>query len=191
MKNKNIKDLKKKIGVDFFEKSWEQSWTYIKTVVDVVREPMLILDKNFTVLAANEPFYKTFRVKEEDTLDHCLYDLGNGQWKIPELKKILKNILPEKTFFKGFEVAHNFPYIGRKVIIMNGRQLHSIEGSSLPDIILLAMEDVTEMISVAEKMAGHMNKFEENITEQTVNMINDIERLQKEIELLKKQAKSK
>ncbi len=181
MKIKDEKDVAKRIGTDFFEKSWEQSWTYIKTVVDVVREPMLILDKDFCVLAANEPFYKTFQVTPEDTINHLLYGLGNGQWNIPELKKFLKDILPKKTFFKGFEVAHDFPLIGRKVMIINARQLHYKEDTSFPPIILLAMEDVTEMIAVAERMAGHVNKFEEKIIEQTTKMANDIGKLQKEM----------
>lgn len=185
MNKKDPVKAKKQIGTDFFDKSWEQSWTYIKTVVDVVREPMLILDKNFCVLAANEPFYKTFQVEPKDTIDRLLYDLGNGQWKIPELHKFLSDILPKQTFFKGFEVAHDFPIIGRKVMIINARQLHFKEETSFPAIILLAMEDVTEMIVVAERMSGHINKFEENMIGQTGKMERDIENLQKEIERLK------
>lgn len=187
MKKVTKKDLKQ-IDSDFFDKSWEQSWTYIKTVVDVVREPMLILDEHFVVMAANEPFYETFKVSPTDTISHLLFELGNGQWKIPTLQKFLKDILPKQTFFKGFEVAHDFPLIGRKVMIINGRQLHFTEDTGFRPIILLAMEDVTEMIAVAERMAGHVNKFEARLNEQTSKMGADIVNLQKEMEVLRRKS---
>ena len=116
------KDLKP-MGEDFFERLWEESWTYIKTVVDVVREPVLILDHDLKVMAANESFYRMFQVEVKDTENKIVYELGNGQWNIPALKKLLEDILPQNTFFKGFEVAHNFPVIGHKVMILNARQI--------------------------------------------------------------------
>jgi hypothetical protein len=125
-KTKSIKKTSKKIipGSDFFEIFWDRTLTYIKTVVDVVREPMLILDKDFKVIAANETFYYTFKVSSLETEGESLYKLGNGQWKIPVLQKLLDDVLQDQTYFKGFQVAHEFPEIGRKVIILNARQIH-------------------------------------------------------------------
>jgi len=96
---------------NFFTEFWEESWTYLKTVVDVLREPVLILDTNMKVLAANEAFYALFHVKTTDTENKLIYELGNGQWGIPALRKLLEDILPKETYFKGFEVDHVFPYI--------------------------------------------------------------------------------
>jgi hypothetical protein len=175
------------VGSDFFEKSWNESWTYVKTVVDILREPMLILDKNFRVLAANEPFYRTFEVKAKDTEGQIVYDLGNGQWDIAGLRKFLEDILPTQTFFKGFQVAHDFPSIGRKVMILNGRQIYfksDIDADLLPKIILLAMEDVTEMMVVAETLAGHTNQLQAEFREQTKQLEVKVEALQKEIQKL-------
>src|SRR3989339_107369 len=146
------KDLKP-MGEDFFERLWEESWTYIKTVVDVVREPVLILDHDLKVMAANESFYRMFQVEVKDTENKIVYELGNGQWNIPALKKLLEDILPQNTFFKGFEVSHDFPVIGHKIMILNARQIRSKEENAkkmLPPIILLAMEDVTDMMIVAD-----------------------------------------
>src|SRR3989344_3824744 len=170
-------------NADFFKHLLEASWTYIKTVVDVVREPILILDKDLRVMAANESFYRTFQVEQKDTEGKVVYELGNGQWNIPALQKLLEDILPKNTFFKGFEVTHEFPHIGRKVMILNGRQIHSKEGASevSPPIILLAMEDVTEMVGVAEMLARHTNQFEIAIVEQTRKLENNIKELEKEI----------
>src|SRR3989338_2677387 len=127
------------IGADFVDHFWEKSWTYIKTVVDVVREPVLILDKNLRVMAANESFYSMFQVEPKDTEKKIVYELGNGQWNIPELKRLLEDILPKNTFFKGFEVVHIFPFIGRRVMILNARQIHIKEDFAFPPIILLAI----------------------------------------------------
>lgn len=177
------------IGADFFERLWEESWTYIKTVVDVVREPVLILDKDLRVMAANESFYRTFQVEPKDTEHKIVYELGNGQWNIPALKKLLEDILPKNAFFKGFEVAHEFPAIGRKVMILNARQIHLTEDatpSHLPPIIMLAIEDVTEMMAVAETLASHTNQLEAKLMERTEKLETHIERLEKEIFTLKR-----
>lgn len=175
-------------GPDFFKRLWEESWTYIKTVVDIVREPILILDKNLRVMAANEAFYRSFQVEAKDTESKIIYTLGNGQWNIPALKKLLEDILPKNTFFRGFEVTHDFPFIGRKVMILNARQIHAKNNSaseSFPPIILLAMEDVTEMMDVAKTLADHTNHFESKLTERTQELELNIGRLEKEINELK------
>jgi PAS domain-containing protein len=170
---------------DFFGRVWEESWTYIKTVVDVVREPVLILDKELKVMAANEPFYDLFRVEAEDTIGKNVYKLGNGQWDIVALRKLLEDILPQHTFFKGFEVVHKFPLIGEKVMILNARQIRSrmAKGDSsselCPPIILLAMEDVTEMMVVAKKIASHTHELETALNDRTSKLEDQIEKLQK------------
>src|ERR1700690_2948433 len=180
-----METLIKTIGADFVEHYWEESWKYIKTVVDVVREPVLILDKDLHVMVANESFYRTFQVEAKDTEKKLVYDLGDGQWNIPALRKLLDDILPKNTFFKGFEVIHEFPAIGRKVMILNARQIHS---KQLPPIILLAMEDVTEMMAVAETLAGHASAAEMRFAEKTQKLELHIGKLEEEINALKKRA---
>ncbi len=174
-------------GPDFALRIWEESWTYIKTVVDTVREPFLILDKNLCVMAANESFYRTFEVSEGDTENKLFYELGNRQWDIPSLRKLLEDILPKDSFFKGFEVAHDFPKIGRKVMILNARRIYREGNDSelFPPIILLAMEDVTEMMGVAEMLAKHTNKYSEDMKGRANRLEGFIVELQKEIKSLK------
>lgn len=154
--------------IDFVDKVLKESWTYIKTVVDIVHEPIVILDKSLKVLAANEPFYQTFQVKSADTVGKVVYDLGNGQWDIPALRKLLEDILPKNTFFKGFEVDHDFPSIGRKIMILNARQIYTKEdvlSEKFPPIILLAIEDITEMVSVTKQLSSYITNFEADIVE--------------------------
>ena len=166
-----------------------ESWTYIKTVVDLVREPVLILDKDFCVLAANEPFYKMFRVEPVETENKCIYELGNNQWNIPALKKLLEDILPKHTFFKGFEVDHEFPHIGRKIMILNARQIHFTKDTTLklvPPIILLAIEDVTEIITAAETLANHAKQLETELTDRTNKLEVMVKKIVKRLNELKK-----
>jgi len=187
-----MNQTKKSVGVDFFDRMWEESWTYIKTVVDIVREPVLVLDKELRVMVANDSFYRTFQVEAKDTENKIVYDLGDGQWNIPALRKLLDDILPKNTFFKGFEVIHEFPAIGRKVMILNARQIHSKlvkdddTSEIFPPIVLLAMEDVTEMMVVAEALAGHANNSELKFAEKTQRLEMHIGELEREINELKK-----
>lgn len=172
------------VGQDFFELLWEQSWTYIKTVVDVAHEPILILDESLMVLAANDAFYRTFQVEPKETEQKNIYKLGNGQWDIPVLRKLLDDILPKNTFFKGFEVTHVFPVIGRKVMILNARQIYfkeNVTSKLFPPIILLAMEDVTEIMAIAETLAAHTKNLEGRLSERTKKLEDKIIKLEKKI----------
>ncbi len=188
-KNKESKmDHGRAFKNNFIEHLWEKSWAYIKTVVDVMTEPILILDKDLRVMAANEAFYKTFKVEAKDTENKIVYELGNGQWDIPALKNLLKDIIPKNTYFKGFNVNHEFPLIGRKIIILNARQLHSKEKIDLKTIspmILLAMEDVTEMMTVAEIFASHTNEIKFKLDQRTKALESHTQKLQKAMDELK------
>jgi chemotaxis protein methyltransferase CheR len=159
--------------------------TYIRTVLDVMHEPILVLDKNLKVIAANDPFYVTFQVDKEETEHKVVYELGNGQWNIPSLRKLLEEILPNNTFFKGFEVAHEFPWIGRKIMILNARQVYFQNDSTFPPIILLAIEDLTKMIAVATQLGDHITTLETNFTGRTQSLESSIAKLEQEITLLK------
>lgn len=186
------KQAMKHVGEDFLERLWEQSWTYIKTVVDVVHEPILVMDKDFRVMAANESFYRIFQVEPKTTEGKVVYELGNGQWNIPGLKKLLESILPQNTFFKGFQVTHDFPVIGRKTMILNARQIHQQQETAthlFPPIILLAMEDVTEMMAIADTLATSTKRLEGRLTTRTKNLEVHIEKLVEEIDELKKNQK--
>jgi two-component system, cell cycle sensor histidine kinase PleC len=183
---KNVTGKKIAIGSDFIDSFWEKSWTYIKTAVDVVHEPVLVLDQNLLVMAANESFYRIFQVEAKNTEQKNIYKLGNGQWDIPALRKLLENILPQNTFFKGFEVTHEFPSIGRKTMILNARQIHVKDNAVFPPIILLAIEDVTELMGVAEMLARHTKQFETKTEDRIEKLGTYIKKLEKEIISLKK-----
>ena len=119
----------------------QQIETYAQDVVDTVREPLLILDSSLRVHSANRAFYQTFHVSSEETENQLIYHLGNGQWDIPDLRTLLEDIVPTSSVFNDFELEHDFPVIGRRVMLLNARKLRQ---GSHAELLVLAMEDVTE-----------------------------------------------
>ncbi len=113
-----------------------------KDIFDTIREPLLMLASDLRVVMANRSFYDTYKVKPEETLNSYIYDLGNRQWDIPKLRHLLENILPRNKIFNDFEVAHIFPSIGYKVMLLNARYVSRQQIDS--PMILLAVEDITE-----------------------------------------------
>ncbi len=114
--------------------------TYAQDIVDTVREPLLMLDTTLRVRSANRAFYQTFRVTSEETENRLIYELGNGQWDIPALRTLLEDIVPKSSVFNDFELEHDFPAIGRRVMLLNARKLRAGDHGEL---LVLAMEDVT------------------------------------------------
>ncbi|MDD2758373.1 MAG: PAS domain-containing protein [Patescibacteria group bacterium] len=158
---------------------WQTTWTYVKTVVDTVREPFLILDKNLRVVAANESFYQFFKVSRAETENAYVYDIGNKQWNVPSLKRLLEEIVPRDTFFKDFEVDHNFQLIGRKIIFLNARQIFGARDKSLPQLILLAMEDVTAKELAEKKLEEYTQRLEGAVEKRTAQLEKRIKELEK------------
>src|SRR5437868_1543781 len=118
----------------------EDIQNYALNIVDTVREPLLILDATLRVRSANRAFYQTFQVSAEETVDQLIYELGNGQWDIPDLRRLLEDIVPKSSVFNDFELEHTFPVIGRRVMLLNARKL---QAGRHGELLVLAMEDVT------------------------------------------------
>ena len=118
----------------------EDIQNYAQNIVDTVREPLLILDATLRVRSANRAFYQTFQVSPGETEERLIYELGNGQWDIPDLRTLLEDIVPKSSVFNDFELEHTFPVIGRRVMLLNARKLQAGQHGEL---LVLAMEDVT------------------------------------------------
>ena len=114
----------------------EDIQNYAQNIVDTVREPLLILDATLRVRSANRAFYRTFHVSPAETEGRLIYELGNGQWDIPDLRTLLEDIVPKSSVSDGFELEHNFPAIGRSVMLLNARKL---EAGHYGEVEVLAM----------------------------------------------------
>ena len=147
---------------------------YSDSIINTVREPLIILDQDLRVVAVSRSFYEFFKVKPEDTIEELIYDLGNKQWDIPKLRELLETVLPQQTTFDDYEVEHDFATIGRRIMLLNARQIEQASGKER--IILLAIEDITERkeieaglektrkeLAVIKKSADEAREFAESI----------------------------
>jgi two-component sensor histidine kinase len=116
--------------------------TLEEAIVDTVREPLIVLDAALRVVVASRSFYRAFHVTREEKVGRSLWELGNGQWNIPSLRKLLAEIIPRHTTIEAYEVAHEFPMIGRRAMLLNARTVF-YEGNNSTSL-LVAIEDVTE-----------------------------------------------
>jgi two-component system CheB/CheR fusion protein len=121
------------------KKAADEAMAYAENIVNTVHEPLLVLDADLRVRSASDSFYKMFEVIPEETLNRLVYELGNREWDIPELRRLLGELLPQKKSINGFEVVSHFPNIGRKTMLLNARVI-----GQGPPLILLAIEDVTD-----------------------------------------------
>jgi PAS domain S-box-containing protein len=124
------------------EKRLQESESFLSSIISTVRESLLVLDPDFRVVSANSHFFKTFKVGIEETAGVLLYELGNHQWDIPKLRTLLIEILPTNNPVEDFEVEHDFPHIGKKLMLLNAYRVEH-EGQ-FKDQILLSIEDITD-----------------------------------------------
>jgi transcriptional regulator with GAF, ATPase, and Fis domain len=122
----------------------------LKSIFATIRDPLLILDRGLRIQTASQSFYQTFQVTPNVIEGRLLYQIGNGEWNVPELRTLLDEILPNNRAFDNFIVEREFPSLGRRVMLLNARKLVRAE---TPDgLILLAIEDTTDRKSSEEEV---------------------------------------
>jgi two-component system CheB/CheR fusion protein len=122
--------------------SADEASEFAESVINTVREPLIALNQDLRVVKVSRSFYEFFKVNPEETIGQLIYDLGNKQWDIPILRELLETILPQKATFDDYVVEHDFATIGRRIMLLNARQIQ--RESEKQRIILLAIEDITE-----------------------------------------------
>ena len=126
---------------------------YPESIMETLTEPLIVLNKDLRVVSANSAFYKTFKVNEKETENNLIYNLGNKQWDIPKLRELLERILLKKKVFKGFLVEHEFQKIGKRIMLLNARNIDSLQ------LILLAIDDITNLKKREQIVDEMTNKF--------------------------------
>lgn len=128
----------------------KEAHCYAESIIDTVRHPLVILNRDLQVISCNQFFYETFHVKPDETMGRFIYDLGNRQWDIPRLKELFGEIITTSGVpFENYEVEHNFLNIGHKKMVLNARRIISETAGS--DKILLAIEDITNRREVKDR----------------------------------------
>ena len=123
-------------------KEMEKARTLADAIVDTVREPLVVLDRELRVVAASRSFYQTFGVAPDDTEGRLFYELANGQWDIPALRTLLEEVIPQHRTIEAYEIEHEFASGGRRALLLNARQV--FDEARPHSALLLAIEDVTQ-----------------------------------------------
>jgi PAS domain S-box-containing protein len=121
-----------------------QEATLYKSILASIRDPIAVLDADLRVVTVNEAFYRTFKVQPQETEGRPFRELGNGQWAVPKLQGLLKDILPRHSFFIDFEVTHDFEIIGRRTMLLTAQEL--MTAGKGPPMIVLSIQDITERL---------------------------------------------
>lgn len=137
----------------------EEAQQLAQAIVNTIPEPFLVLDAELRVLSASRSFYAIFQVDPADTQGRMLFALGDGQWDIPALHVLLEKILPEKTEMEGFEVSHDFPGIGHRIMLLNARKVRYDDRAEIT--ILLAFRDITARRAIEQEKAALLARTEE------------------------------
>ncbi|MCK9195565.1 MAG: PAS domain-containing sensor histidine kinase [Syntrophales bacterium] len=174
LRSQNAELKKSTTGSISAELEAEEARRYAESIVETVREPLLVLDADLKIVSANRNFYRTFKVTPGETIGSFIYDLGNKQWNIPKLRKMLEETLPKEEAFNDFEVDHYFQDIGHKIMLLNARRIYRKDIGA--EMILLAIEDITERkeieaglektrkeLAVIKKSADEVSEFAESI----------------------------
>ncbi|MBP1225479.1 CheR family methyltransferase [Flavobacterium sp. 1355] len=123
---------------------------YSESIFKTIREPLIIIDKDFFIKSANPSFYKYFQTTEKETEGHSFFEIGDCQWDIPEFKELISKMLDEKTSIEDFKVETLCKGIGKKIMMVNARRILNTKPNGM---ILIALEDMTDIIAANEQLS--------------------------------------
>ncbi|MFQ5894795.1 MAG: CHASE domain-containing protein, partial [Nitrospinota bacterium] len=139
----------------------QEARVYAESIVEAVREPLLVLDEDLRVKTANASFYRMFQVSPEETEGEFIHELGNRQWDIPRLRALLEEVIPKGNEFRDFEVDDQFPTIGRRTVLLDARPIRPEATGT--EMILLAIEDITERKQAQEAIVRERELRRSNV----------------------------
>ena len=144
-----------------------------QAIVDTIRDPLLVLDQQLRVVTASRAFCRTFRMNPQDIQGRPVYELGVGQWDIPELRLLLGEVAPQHAVMEAYEVERDFPIIGRRSMLLNARELFFQKNSR--KLILLAIEDVTDRRNAEREMTNLLQQKETLLQEMQHRVANSLQ----------------
>ncbi len=163
-----------------FQAKLEQSLSYAQGILGTMREPLLVLDKHLRIKTANDAFFTTFSITADDTEGALIYELKNRRWDTPRLREALEKILPQKSAFSDLEITFDFPGIGSKIMLFNGRRL--IQSEVGEELILLAMQDITEQTLLQKRNDSFMSMASHELKTPVTTIKTLVQILQKQYE---------
>lgn len=173
----------------------KEAQDYAENIVSTVRESLIVLSPDLSIVSANRAFFETFRVAREETVGRLIYEVGNHQWDIPRLRELLEEVLPRDARFENLDVEHEFPSIGQRIMSLSARRIYDKQENAV-QLILLAIDDITEPKKAEQALHKLTQELETRVAERTAELeqanrtlIEDIEERQKLEEQLRQAQK--
>ncbi len=98
-------------------------WRLTQSIVDTIRDPLVVLEDDMTIVTASKAFLTMFGITAAATRGRRLADLGQHQWDVPALRHLMEKVLPENKPIESFEIEDDFPGLGRRVFNLNARKI--------------------------------------------------------------------
>ncbi len=114
---------------------------HMENVVDTVREPLIVIDEQLKIVSANRSFHQAFKTTPAEISGCALFEICGGSWNVSPLKELLNTPADMPTLFENILLAHDFPAVGRRVLLLNARKI--CRAGNNTQKILLAIEDIT------------------------------------------------
>ena len=151
----------------------DEGSTLAQAIVDTVRDPLLVLDRDLRVVSANRSFCSTFSTKGPDVQGRSFFALGNGQWNIPELRFLLESIGSHHAMTEAYEVEQDFPGLGRRTMLLNARNV--FYEKRCERTILLSIEDITERRAKERELRDLLRQKEVLLQEMQHRVANNLQ----------------
>lgn len=137
-------------NVTAFRASLEQAIyerEYTKAILNTVIDPLVVLNDECQVQAANQAFYTKFDVSRDQANGARLYEIGSRDWETHRLQRFLKETQANDQSDAEFE--HEFPAIGGRTVLLSARRIPLIGAiSSQPgnagQMTLVVIQDITD-----------------------------------------------
>lgn len=142
-----------------------------ETIVDTVRDPLLVLDDNAKILFASSSFSRLFQIDPEDACNKPLFALDGGAWDIPVLRTLLARMVPERNRIEDCEIVHDFPRIGRRILVLHAHKAHYADNTRT---IVLVFEDATERRAI-EQDRKELQRQTEDLLRQKQILLDEME----------------
>ena len=137
-----LTSVKLRRAKDAAEADSKLNWQLAQSIVDTIRDPMVVLEHDMTIVTANKSFLAIFGITEAETQGRRVSELGQRQWDVPALRDLMERVLPENRPIESFEIEDDFPVLGRRVFNLNARKI-SPPGDRAHRL-LLVFEDITD-----------------------------------------------
>jgi PAS domain S-box-containing protein len=151
----------------------EDASALAQAIVDTISDPLLVLDRQLRVVAANRAFYLTFGMNRRDVRGYSVYTLGDGQWDVPELRQLLGGVGRRDAVMEEYEVERDFPAIGRRSMLLNAREVFRQKNTER--LILLTIEDITDRRVAERELAKLLQQKETLLQEMQHRVANSLQ----------------